>query len=955
MIQFKIGNKVFRFGRIPNPLNPTDLRKIKKEIKAVRRWNRKQWIFFLSRAAMVVAGLVVLTFIWYAKDLPTPNGIRRHLGTEETTNIYDRTGEHLLYAISGQQRRLSIPFSEMPDYVKHATVSIEDKSFYKHNGIDFKGLARAIYKDITRGKSEGGSTITQQLVKNAIIGSNKKAVSRKIKEAILSIEIEAMYPKDKILELYLNEIPYGGNAYGVEAASETFFGKKAKDLTLDEAATLAAIPQAPSYYSPYGTHVDDLVKRRNLVLTQMVKEGFITQDDADKAKTAKLVTIPRRDTILAPHFVMYVRDIIAEKYGEDIFSKGLNITTTLDIEQQRNAEAAVADGAAKNKDKYGITNAALVALNPKNGEVLAMVGSADYFNNEINGQFNVTTAERQPGSAFKPLVYATALKEKFNPASIFFDLPTDFGKYKPSNFDGRSRGPVTMREALGQSLNIPAVKTLALVGLKEAIKTATDLGITTLTKPDNYGLSLVLGAAEVKPIELAQAYGTFANGGVKQDIAPILKIQQKDGKVLEEYKSEDHKKQVIDPQIAYQMSDMMADQNAKAPVFGSLLSFSGRQVASKTGTTNGITNGQSDVRDAWTVGYTPSLVTAIWVGNNDHSPLGKGVLAANAAVPIFRQYMDAALRSLAKEAFFRPNGIQTITVDRLSNKLPGDASPPDQRITDIFASWQVPTKTDDIHVKVKLCKGTDLLANDETPADETEEKFFVNVHSERPNDPNWEGPVRSWADSNGFTNRPPTGKCDKFTSENRPQISISQPVNGATVSGGFAIEAAASAQYGVSQVEFFIDGQSINVDEGAPYTSSYDAKNLSNGVHTLVAEAKDPYGRSSRATISITVSKESTPPSDVVGPTAIPGKGLAQLNWINPSDSDLSRVRIYISSTAGELGLRYSTEPTVTPSSPSSLSVGGLTSDHTYYFTLRPVDTDNNENQSTTQVSAIIQ
>lgn len=951
----KLKNKLIKVGRLNNPLNITDLRKIKKELKSVKHWKKRQWIVAGKKIVMIGISIIILTFIWFAKDLPTPNGIRRHLGAEETTNIYDRTGQHLLYAISGQQRRLSIPLSEMPENIKQATIAIEDRNFYKHKGIDFRGLARAVYKDIFKGKLEGGSTITQQLVKNAIIGSNKKNFSRKIKEAILSIEIEAMYPKDKILELYLNEIPYGANAYGVEAASETYFGKKAKDLKLEEAATLAALPQAPSFYSPYGSNVDALVKRRNLVLSQMHKEGYISESEAESAKTTKLVTIARRDTILAPHFVMYVRDIIADKYGEDIFSKGLSVTTTLDIEQQRNAEAAVADGAAKNKERFGITNAALVSLNPKNGEVLSMVGSADYFNSEINGQFNVTTAQRQPGSAFKPIVYAAALKQKFNPASIFFDLPTDFGKYKPNNFDGRFRGPVTMREALGQSLNIPAVKVLGLVGLKEALKTAADLGITSLNRPDSYGLSLVLGTAEVRPIELAQAYGTFANRGVRQDIASILKIQQKDGRVLEEYKSDDHKTQAIDPQIAYQMSDMMADQTPKAPVFGNLLSFGNRQVATKTGTTNGITNGQSDVRDAWAVGYTPSLVTAIWVGNNDHSPLGKGVLAANAAVPIFRQYMDGALRSLANEPFYRPEGIQNVTIDKLSNKLPSDASPPDQRITDIFSSWQVPTKTDDIHIKVKLCKGTDLLATDETPPEEIEEKYFVNIRSEKPNDSNWEAPVRAWAEANGLSNRPPTGTCDKFTVENRPTISITQPTNGAVFNDGFAIEAVANALFGVSQVEFFIDSQSINVDQGAPFTSIYNAKNLSNGSHTITAEARDPFGRTSRAIISITVNRESTPPGNVVSALATPEKGSVKLDWINPSDADLTRARIYISNAPGELGLRYSSEPNISASTPSTVTVTGLTSGATYYFTIRPVDSENNENQTADQLKAQVQ
>lgn len=946
--------KFLPLDRFHNPLkikdNIKDLRQLAhKKRKHLTRENVLRWFIRGSIASVVI---VILLFAWYAKDLPTPQGIRRNLDTEETSKIFDRTGEHLLYAVSGQQRRISIPLSEMPDDLKNAVISLEDKNFYKHKGLDFRGIARSLYYDIVRRTNRyGGSTITQQLAKNAIIQSNRKHFDRKIREAILSIEIEAMYSKDKILELYLNEIPFGGSTYGVEAAAQTYFGKKAKDLTLEESATLAAMIQRPSYLSPYGTHTDELIYRRNLAIDNMKNLGHITAKEAEAAKEKKLTVVPRRDTILAPHFVMYVRDLIAEKYGEEIFNEGISIITTLDIEQQKAAEAAVAEGAAANRDRYGIENAALVSLNPKTGEVLSMVGSADYFNSEIGGQFNVITAKRQPGSAFKPLVYATALKQKYNPASIFYDLPTDFGKYKPNNFDGRFRGPVTMREALGQSLNIPAVKALALVGVKDAIKTAEDLGITSLDTPDKYGLSLVLGSAEVQPIEIAQAYGVFANGGVRQDISPILKIQDRKGKILEEFKPEDHKKQVLDAQVAYQMNNMMADQVAKAPVFGNLLAFRGRDVASKTGTTNGITNGQSDVRDAWTVGYVPSLVTAVWVGNNDHSPLGKGVLAANAAVPIFKSYMTTALRSLPNESFYRPEGIQTVTVDKLSNKLPSDASPPDQRITDVFASWQVPTKTDDIHVKVKLCKGTDLLATDETPASEVEEKYFVNVRSERPDDPAWEGPVRAWAEQQGFTNRPPTEKCDKFNADNRPTVGISKPTAGATFGAGMDIEASASSPFNISEVIFYVDNERIGSSTSAPYRMTYDVRLLSAGQHTLTAEAKDQVGRSTKVSTPFIVSKESTPPGNVNAVNPVPGRGNVLLTWINPSDSDLSRVRIYISEKPGELGLRYSTEISASPNQTGSATITGLTSGSTYHFTIRPVDSNNNENQSTKQTS----
>lgn len=917
-----------------------------------RRWrpSRQQLWTWSWRVGLAGLGAVIFLFAWYAKDLPTPQGIRRDLNNEETTKIFDRTGEHLLYAISGQQRRISIPFEEMPENIKKAVISIEDKNFYRHSGFDLRGYVRAIYYDIVlRRPAQGGSTITQQLVKNAVLRDGQKRLDRKIRELIISIELETMFDKDKILQLYLNEIPFGGNTYGVEAASQTFFGKKAKDLDLAEAATLAALPKAPNYFSPYGSHVDDLIARRNLVLKRMAELDYITEAEAETASQVALKTVPRKDTILAPHFVMYVRDLVAEKYGETVFDKGLSIITTLDIDQQKAAETAVASGAATNRSKYGIQNAALVALNPKNGEVLAMVGSADYFDSEIGGQFNVITAKRQPGSAFKPLVYAALLKDKYSPASIFWDVPTDFGDYQPNNFDGKFRGPITMRNALAQSLNIPAVKALALAGIKSALGTAEDLGIKTLDRPDQYGLSLVLGSAEVKPLELATAYGTLANAGVRHDPLPILKITEKNGKILEENQPKENLKPVIDPAIAWQISDILADQGAKAPVFGNLLSFGGRQVASKTGTTNGFNNGQADVRDAWTVGYTPSLVVAIWTGNNDHSPLGKGVLAANAAVPIFRGYMSAVLPSLANETFSRPSQLAQITVAKLSGKLPTEATPPDDgRLTDWFAPWQVPTKEDDVYLKVRLCKGTNLVADAEAPASEVEEKFFVSVHSEKPADSRWENPVREYAKANGLDNQPPTEKCTAFTAENRPQIFISKP-NGTNVTGTFEIEAGAGGQYGVASVDFYIDDSLIGSTVAAPYRYSYEAANLSAGTHKVAAVAKDPFGREGRAEATFTVGKESTPPGLISGLNLTPISGGVSISWTNPTDLDLDRIRIYVAEQSGNLGLRYSQEPKVTPGSNSNFTLSGLSSGKTYFITLRAIDSSNNENQNSNQ------
>ena len=720
---------------------------------------------------------------------------------------------------------------------------------------------------------QGGSTITQQYVKNALLYSDQTFV-RKFKEVILSIELEFMYSKDQILTMYLNEIPYGGQTAGVEAASRMYYNKEAKDLSLAQAATLAAIPQAPTYYSPYGTHTENLIYRRNYVLDQMVKTKYITKEQADEAKKEDTTTVgatvqPRRMSLLAPHFSLYVIEQAAEEYGEARVEKeGMTIYTTLDYEKQKAAEEAVNNGIAK-VQKYGGSNAALVSVDPKTGEVLTMVGSKDFFDIENDGNVNVATSNRQPGSSFKPYVYATAFKKKeFSPSSILYDFTTDFGGgYIPNNYDGKSHGPVTMRQALANSLNIPAVKTTALVGIDEVINTASDMGTSTLTQKDRYGLSLGLGVGEVKLLEHTAGFSVFANGGNKHDVKVMRKVVDNKGKVLYEYKPEEDKgKQVLDPQVAYEMQSVMSDNNARSMVFGtrSPLFFADRPVGAKTGTTN-------DFRDAWTVGYTPQLAVGVWTGNNDNRPMTRGADGSIIAAPIFHEFMAKMMSGQPVEQFKQPEGIQTATVEKWSNKLPTEFSK--ETTTDIFASWQLPTEKDNVNVAVKVCRSNGLKAPDGTPDNLTETRVFSNIHSEMPKNPNWENPVHAWAVTAGLYNPEPAGNCDVG-----PSIKITSvtPSNDQTMKGKQAISAITDNPGETSKVEFYLDNNQIGSDDSNPFAISFDFETIAAGRHTIKAVATGKNGTTDTKESSFFSIKETT---SAVNANEITSTG-AKISWV---------------------------------------------------------------------------
>lgn len=824
------------------------------------RWKNLSYYFLYAAVGLIF--VIALAFAWFAKDLPTPSKIANRKAVE-STKLYDRTGTILLYE-TGDQKRTIVTSDQLPQNLKDATVSVEDANFYKNHGFETRSIIRAVYNKVTgkRSNIQGTSTITQQYVKNALLTSDR-SMTRKIKELILSIELEFMYNKDSILTMYLNEIPYGNSTAGAEAASRMYYGKPAKDLTLAQAATLAAIPQAPTYYSPYGTHSEALIARRNYVLDRMVATGKISKEDAENAKKEDTTTLglalkPRKDAILAPHFAMYVLEQVAQQYGEEKIEKeGLKIITTLDYDKQKAAEEAITGGVNK-IHQYGASNAGLVATDPKTGQVLAMVGSLDYFNTEIDGNVNITDSLRQPGSSFKPFTYSTAFKKPdFSPSRILFDFQTDFGGgYVPSNYDGKSHGPLTMRQCLDNSLNIPAVKTMSLVGMDNVIKTAEDMGITSLKDRSRYGLSLALGVAEVKPVEMAGAFGVFANNGVKQDLRSVIKITDSKGKVYYDFEQKKPTgRQVLDPQVAYEMANVLSDNNARSIVFGTRtpLYFPERPVGAKTGTT-------SDFKDAWTVGFTPSISVAVWVGNNSGKLMRSGADGSVIAAPIFHAFIDKALANTPAEDFKKPDGIQTITVAKYSNKLPSEGTR--ETTTDIFASWQIPTERDDTSITVKVCKSNGKLAPDGLPANLTEDKNFSGgVHSERPDNPNWENPVIAWAQANGYASAsPPTEYCT--ASDSVPTITITTPANGSSVSGSTEITTSVTSIAAVKSAEFFVDDISIGSVSAAPFTKNYDFNTLSAGNHKLSVIVTDENGSTNRSDINITIEKKATPPTN---------------------------------------------------------------------------------------------
>lgn len=626
-------------------------------VKKVKKFSRKRRALFIFLCALL-GFLVLFTVLYFTllRDLPSPTRLSKTTGSY-STQIYDRHGT-LLYTIYTDRNQTFIPLDKIPKNMQNATIAIEDKDFYRHGAIDLRGIGRSLYSIIVNKQLQGGSTLTQQLVKNSLL-SPERTVTRKIKEVILSFATEAIYPKNKVLEMYLNQVPYGGTSYGVEAASRGFFGKSVTQLSLAEQAYLAGLPEAPSTLSPFGSRPELGKKRQEETLRKMREQGFITDSERKNALKQTLKFEKITNPIKAPHFVFYVKDLLVKKYGQQAVEQGgFKVITSLDLPLQNFAQETVTSEIEQLAD-YKVGNGGAVITKPGTGEILAMVGGKDYFDPK-DGSVNVTISQLQPGSSIKPINYAVGLTKGYTAATPFIDAPICFNSvgqkpYCPRNYDGRFHGIVNMRTALGSSLNIPAVEMLKLNGVESMMVTARAMGLETLVDPKRYGLSLTLGGAEVTMLDMTTAFGVFANQGYRINLHPILKVTNNKGEVIEEYKapaSPIFGKRVLSSEVSFIISDILSDNNARAPAFGtnSELRIDKQHVSVKTGTTN-------DYRDNWTIGYTPSVLAAVWVGNNDHTPMSGIVSGVTGAAPIWNKLMTHLLEGKKPEIPQKPPNV----------------------------------------------------------------------------------------------------------------------------------------------------------------------------------------------------------------------------------------------------------------------------------------------------------
>lgn len=612
----------------------------------------KMKYFTYGFAVSLVFIFIPLLFIIFLGDLPNPKMLDI-VQPQQTTRIFDRNG-NLLFQIYAAQNRTTVPLSSIPLYLRQASIAIEDKNFYRNYGFDALAILRAAKANLSGQSLQGGSTITQQLVKSTLL-TPEKSIKRKIKEIILAFWTERLYNKNQILEMYFNQVPYGGTAWGVQAASQTYFGKDVKDLTLAQSAFLAGLPKAPSIYSPYGQYSNLWKDRQKEVLQKMKELGYITEEQKKDALSEKLSFNAPQIPIQAPHFVMYIRDLLIKKYGIEMVEKGgLQVKTTLDLNIQNKAQDIVADEVGNNSS-LGISNGATLVTNPKNGDILAMVGSADFADSN-GGNVNLTTSLRQPGSSIKIVTYSAALSNGFTAATMLDDSPISFSSpgssvYSPVNYDGRFHGRISLRIALANSLNVPAVKTLDRIGVATMVEFGKKMGITTWKSADNYGLSITLGAAEVKMVDMAVAYGTLANLGQRVDLNPILKITDSQDNLIE--KKDVKKVDVLKPAVAYIMSNILADNAARAMEFGtnSPLNISNHTVSVKTGTSD-------NKRDNWTIGFTPSYLVEAWVGNNNNSPMSQDLASGiTGAAPIWHRVMSLLLEKREDEKLAMPSDV----------------------------------------------------------------------------------------------------------------------------------------------------------------------------------------------------------------------------------------------------------------------------------------------------------
>jgi membrane peptidoglycan carboxypeptidase len=909
--------------------------------RKAHKWGFKR--FFLLFVGLVFFGLFFYGWLF----LPSVSNADQ-LAFAESTIIYDRgaldeeedPNEHILYVIHGDENREHIPLSEIPQYMIDATISIEDDSFYSHFGFDLGGIIKAVLNHFFNiGSSRGGSTITQQLVKNTFL-SREKTITRKFNELLLSIKVEMNYSKDEILELYLNNIPYGNNAHGIEAAAKTFFNKSAKDLTIAEASILASLPVAPTRFSPYGSNKDLLMGyyeydedtgektykkgRKDLVLQRMLDLKKISFEEFKTAwAQAKEIEFTQyRTDIKAPHFVFYVRERLEEKYGKEFLKNGgLRIYTTLDHDLQQMAEDIIDLKSPHYEDTYGAKNVALASVNPDNGQILAYVGGKDYFDFENDGQVDVLTSRRQPGSSFKPFVYATAFQEGYFPATVLFDVETDFGgNYQPQNFDGEFSGPVSMRDSLNKSLNIPAVKTAYIADPENVLKVADKLGIIYEGDAEMHGVALGIGVAEVEPLSHIAAFQVFTGDGSYFEPTAILEVQNSDGEVLESFAPERGKKEGLDGEVAALVRHILTDETTRPTTDGFdwniLLQLEGQNNGAKTGTSNRkVENPEFDEKkpvdkeknpefitvpgDSWTVGFTPHLVTGVWVGNNRGEPMKSGATGLAVAAPIWKKFMNDAHENLiekgadSEKLYNEPTPLEVRQVNKYSGKIASPMTPPKLVREEVFASFSIPTDLDDAVKMIEIDKVSGRPATQFTPFYARTRKYaLTGLESVRPDMPNWQNPVKEWIETHpkfmtslgaimdeepkkqdrvfgNFTSRfrnPPDDIHNRFTRQNAPEIQIVSPRNkGSLARGQVEISVTVSAKYGVKAVEYYLDDQLVADGIRYPWTGVFKIPtSIDFGTkHTIRAVAIDELFHSSEHEIEVEIAP------DIMGPEII--------------------------------------------------------------------------------------
>ncbi len=799
-----------------------------------------------------------VVFAVFSFDLPDPNKVIRREGY--ATIIYDRNGK-TLYDVYNKEKRIPLELKDMPRYLRLATISIEDKDFYKHQGYSLTGILRAIKNIVTLQGLSGGSTLTQQLVKTVLL-SPEQTVMRKIREVILANQIEKKFSKDQILQMYLNEVPYGGSAYGVESASRTYFNKSAKDLDLTESAILAGLPQQPTNYSPFGSHPKAYVDRTKSVLRRMREDGYISDQQETNAlkELATMQFASASAGIKAPHFVFYVKDQLVSRFGEQMVeSGGLRVTTTLDWDLEEQAEKIVNEEVNKIK-KLKVSNGGSIVLNPQTGEILSMVGSYDYFDKDF-GSYNITTALRQPGSAGKPFIYATAFAKGYTPATMLMDVKTDYQSgdplhpiYTPENYDLKYRGPLQLRFALGNSINTLAVKLTALAGLRDIMTTGYNAGISTWEPTDEnmktVGLSLALGGREVKLLDLTSAYGVFATGGIRNEPVSILKVTDSSGKVLYEYRPVTGRR-VFSEEVSFLISHILADNNARKDVFGesNLLQIGGKTVAVKTGTTD-------QKRDNWAIGYTPSRAIGVWVGNNNNSMMDPKIASGvTGATPIWNRLTKAALKGLPNEEFKKPDDVIALVIDALGGGLPHGSDP---TRSEYFIKGTEPVGLAAIYKKLKISKANGKLANDlEIRLGDYEEKEYIVINENDPvsNDGKnrWQEGIDKWVNDNRKDDsryHPPTDTSDARS--NSVVIQTENPQDHARIdSNDVPVKAKAFSARSIVKFTVYVDGtEKLNKDGD---TIDDKLSGVPDGPHEIKFRATDSAGNSSDSAVRIGV------------------------------------------------------------------------------------------------------